>query len=431
MTERFDVIVVGGGPAGIAAATAAAQRSERVALVDEGAAPGGQIWREGIHAKPIRAAKIRKARLAASSVQHMWSTSVVDAKRDRDGFILLAEGEREPIVLRARSVVIATGARERFLPFPGWTLPNVVGVGGVQALLKAGMSVRGKRVVIAGSGPLLLPVAASLSKAGARLGIVAEQAPFASLARYAASLWRSPGLLAQAAQLRASFLGTRYATGTWATGAEGDARVERVTVTDGARSRSYDCDLLCVAFGLTPNIELARLLGCEIQRGSVAVDDAQQTSVPDVFCAGEPTGIGGVDLALVEGEIAGASSVGGKATAEQQGRRSRLRSYAARLDASFALRAELRSLATSETLVCRCEDVRLGALQPTWTSRQAKLYTRAGMGACQGRICGAALEFVFGWSSDSVRPPILPARVSSLIATAPPSSGEHSPSGVS
>jgi NADPH-dependent 2,4-dienoyl-CoA reductase/sulfur reductase-like enzyme len=431
MTQRFDVIVVGGGPAGIAAATAAADRNKTVALVDEGVAPGGQIWREGIHAKPIRAAEIRKARLAASSVQRIWSTSIVDVKRDRDGFVLLAEGEREPMVLRARAIVIATGARERFLPFPGWTLPNVVGVGGVQALLKAGMSVRGKRIVIAGSGPLLLPVAASLAKAGARLGIVAEQAPLASLARYAASLWRSPGLLAQAAQLRASFLGTRYATGTWVTRAEGEARVERVTITDGAKTSTHDCDVLCVAFGLTPNVELARLLGCEIRRGSVVVDEAQQTSIPDVFCAGEPTGIGGVDLALVEGEIAGAASGGGTVTAAQRSRRSRLRAYATRLDASFALRDALRTLATSETLVCRCEDVRLDALVPTWSSRQAKLYTRAGMGACQGRICGAALEFVFGWSSDSVRPPILPARVSSLIATAPSATGEQSPSGVS
>ena len=431
MTRRLDVVVVGGGPAGIAAATAAAQRSEHVALVDEGVGPGGQIWREGIHAKPIRAAERRKAWLTASSAQRFWSTAIVDVKRDRDGFVLLAEGEREPMVLHACSIVIATGARERFLPFPGWTLPNVVGVGGVQALLKAGMSVRGKRVVVAGSGPLLLPVAASLSKAGARLGIVAEQAPFAALVRYAGSLWRSPGLLAQAAQLRASFLGARYATGTWVSRAEGDARVQRVTVTDGVKNSSHDCDLLCVAFGLTPNTELARLLGCEMRRGSVVVDAAQQTSIPNVFCAGEPTGIGGVDLALVEGEVAGVSAGGGKATPEQQSRRTRLRAYADRLDASFALRAELRTLATSETLVCRCEDVRLGALQSTWSSRQAKLYTRAGMGACQGRICGAALEFVFGWTSDSVRPPILPARVSSLIAPAPSGSGEQSPSGVS
>jgi thioredoxin reductase len=431
MNTGFDVIVIGGGPAGIAAATAAAERNASVALVDEGAAPGGQIWREGVHAKHTRAAATRKARLAASSVQRIWSTSIVDVKRGDDGFALVGERERDSMTLKARAIIIATGARERFLPFPGWTLPNVVGVGGAQALLKAGMSVRGKRVVVAGSGPLLLPVAASLAKAGARLGIVAEQAGFAALARYTASLWRSPALLAQAAQLRTSFLGTRYATGTWVTHAEGDSRVERVFVSDGSTTKAHECDILCVAFGLTPNLELARLLGCEIRRGAVGVDDRQHTSVPDVFCAGEPTGIGGVDLALVEGEIAGASSTGGAVTGAQRARRDRLRDYAARLDASFALRETLRTLATPETMVCRCEDVRLGALDPKWSSRQAKLYTRAGMGACQGRICGAALECVMGWSSDSVRPPILPARVSTLITAARAGAGEQSSRGVS
>ena len=303
----------------------------------------------------------------------------------------------------------------------GWTLPNVVGVGGVQALLKAGMSVRGKRVVIAGSGPLLLPVAASLSKAGARLGIVAEQAPFASLARYAASLWRSPALLAQAAQLRASFLGDSVCDGNVGDARRGRrARRARDPHRRRARARTHDCDLLCVAFGLTPNTELARLLGCEIRRGSVVVDDAQTTSVPDVFCAGEPTGIGGVDLALVEGEIAGASQrqreCHGRATVRVAigcGRTRRGSTRRLRCATSCGRwRRAKRSFVAAKTCGSASSSRR-------GRSRQAKLYTRAGMGACQGRICGAALEFVFGWSSDSVRPPIHPARVSSLIAAAP------------
>jgi NADPH-dependent 2,4-dienoyl-CoA reductase/sulfur reductase-like enzyme len=301
----------------------------------------------------------------------------------------------------------------------------------MQALLKSGTSVRGKRVVITGSGPLLLPVAASLAHNGAKLQIVAEQASLGSLMRYASSLWKTPSMLVQAAQLRSAFLGTRYATNMWPTRAEGTTKVERVTLTNGAKTSTFECDYLCVAFGLTPNLELARLLGCELRNGTVAVNEAQMTSVADVYCAGEPTGIGGVDLALVEGEIAGATSTGGSATSDQQSRRTRLRAYAAGLDASFALRGNLKTLATPDTVVCRCEDVRLGAIEPHWSSRQTKLYTRAGMGACQGRICGAALECIFGWSSDSVRPPILPARVSSLIAPAQSRSSEQSPSGVS
>jgi hypothetical protein len=170
-----------------------------------------------------------------------------------------------------------------------------------------------------------------------------------------------------------------------------------------------------VAFGLVGNTELARLLGCQTRGGTVIVDDEQATSISGVFCAGEPTGIGGVDLSLVEGTIAGAVAMGGDVHPTLRRRRQRMRSYGARLDAAFALRPDVSSLATPDTIVCRCEDVRMADLDGTWTSRQAKLYTRAGMGACQGRICGAALECVMGWRPDSVRPPIQPARLSTML----------------
>jgi NADPH-dependent 2,4-dienoyl-CoA reductase/sulfur reductase-like enzyme len=173
--------------------------------------------------------------------------------------------------------------------------------------------------------------------------------------------------------------------------------------------------LLCVAFGLVGNTELARLLGCQTRDGTVIVDDEQATSIQGVFCAGEPTGIGGVDLSLVEGTIAGAVAVGRGVSPALRRRRERMRSYAARLEAAFALRPEVSALATPDTIVCRCEDVRMADLERSWSSRQAKLYTRAGMGACQGRICGAALECLMGWRPDSVRPPIQPARLSTML----------------
>jgi NADPH-dependent 2,4-dienoyl-CoA reductase/sulfur reductase-like enzyme len=278
------------------------------------------------------------------------------------------------------------------------------------------MSVQGRRVVIAGSGPLLLPVAASLARAGAKLAVVAEQTSFASLARFSVSLWRAPKMITQAIGLRAAFARTRFATGTWVTSASGEGRVQSVTLTDGRSRREVECDLLCAAFGLVPNTELARLLGCEVRGGFVVVDDQQATSKPRVFCAGEPTGIGGVDLALVEGTIAGTGAMNRSVDGALRARRTRLREYSARLDASFALRKELMHLATPDTIVCRCEDVRLGDLDHSWTSRQAKLYTRAGMGACQGRICGASLECLMGWTSDSIRPPIQPTRLTTMLA---------------
>jgi NADPH-dependent 2,4-dienoyl-CoA reductase/sulfur reductase-like enzyme len=321
-------------------------------------------------------------------------------------------------------VLLATGARERFLPFSGWTLPGVVGVGAAQALLKMGAAVRGKRAIVAGAGPLVLPVAASLARAGARLSLVAEQASPAAVARFTASLWRRPRLLLRAARYRAAFARARYVTGTWVTAAEGKGRVQLVTVTDGRSARSLDCDLLCIAYGLVASTELARLAGCTIAGGAVVVDERQQTSVPGIYGAGEVTGIGGADLALLEGEIAGLAAAGEDAAAARLfAGRTRWRVGAVAMERAFAPRAELRGLCTDDTIVCRCEDVPRRALHKDWTARQAKLYTRAGMGPCQGRVCGAALEFLFGWTPDSVRAPIEPILLSTFLADvdSPPS----------
>jgi NADPH-dependent 2,4-dienoyl-CoA reductase/sulfur reductase-like enzyme len=188
-----------------------------------------------------------------------------------------------------------------------------------------------------------------------------------------------------------------------------------VTLTDGTSSRSLQCDVLCAAFGLLPNVELARLLGCTIESGATLVNGEQATDIPDVYCCGETTGVGGVEMALVEGEIAGLASTGRRVPPELASRRARLGCDAAELDRTFALRRELFALGNPETVVCRCEDVRLGELDERWSARQAKLFTRAGMGPCQGRVCGPALECLMGWPPDVVRLPVQPARVSTLV----------------
>jgi NADPH-dependent 2,4-dienoyl-CoA reductase/sulfur reductase-like enzyme len=291
-----------------------------------------------------------------------------------------------------------------------------MGIGGAQALLKAGTDFRGRRVVMSGSGPLMLPVAASLAKAGAKLVLVAEQAPRSVVMRYAAGLWNKPSMLLQAATLRSRFIGTPYQMGTWVTEARGDRTLREVTVTDGASSRTIACDVLCTGFGLVPNTELARLIGCDLRGRFVVADDTGLTSVPDVYAAGETTAIGGVYSAIVEGQLAGAAAAGQPATSGLVARRRKLAAVATVLAQTFAPRREICSLATPDTIVCRCEDVPVSRINRQWTARQAKLYTRAGMGPCQGRVCGAALECVMGWAPDSVRPPIQPARLSTLIA---------------
>jgi D-hydroxyproline dehydrogenase subunit alpha len=413
-TDRADVVIVGGGPAGIAAATRAAESGERALLIDEGLGPGGQIWRPRANGNVLHAAARWIERLHRSGAITRATTSVIDLQQSSSGILIRAESMGRAIVIEAGAVVLATGARERFLPFPGWTLPNVFGIGGAQALLESGASFRGKRIVIAGSGPLLLPVAASLAASGADVKLVAEQTSRANVIRFASGLWRTPARLAQAIAYRSAFRRTRYRTGTWVAAASGDDRLRAVMLTDGPHRWSIDCDVLCTAFGLVPNTELAILLGCELQDGVVVVDERQATSIPGVFCAGEPTGIGGVDLAVLEGELAGLAAAGRSTDAGLVRRRRGLERQAEALDRAFALRPELAALATDDTIVCRCEDVRSGAVRREWTPRQAKLYTRIGMGPCQGRICGAALECTVGWPRDTKRPPIQPVRLSTL-----------------
>jgi NADPH-dependent 2,4-dienoyl-CoA reductase/sulfur reductase-like enzyme len=321
--------------------------------------------------------------------------------------------------IRYRNLILATGARELFLPFPGWTLPGVVGAGGLQALIKSGLrfdSNKGvARVVVAGSGPLLLALAATAHQSGAHVVSILEQAPFPRLATFGVTLLGHPSKLVEGADYRLTTWRAPYRTGTWVTRAEGRDRVESVTVTDGRKERTLPCDYLACGFHLVPNLELPRLLGCRIQAGFVAVNRFQETSVDGIFCVGELTGIGGLDKALIEGQIAGWAAVGkhspAAALVPQAKRFSR---FARRLDQAFAPRGELRTLASPDTIVCRCEDVMHGALQTCSSAREARLHTRCGMGACQGRVCGAANEFLFGWEHAGARPPVFPAKVATI-----------------
>lgn len=414
---RAGVVVIGAGPAGIAAAVVAAERGVRTLVVDRGLEPGGQIWRHRPGAKLPGTALHWLARLERSGAQLVSGASVVDARSTADGAEIIADRGGRALRVHARDLVLACGARELFLPFPGWTLPGVLGIGGAQALLKSGASFAGERVVIAGSGPLILPVAASLAHDGARLVTVAEQASGAAIMRFGAGLWRSPALVAQAMRYRARFGGTRYRTGTWVIAAHGTDRLTHVTLTNGTRTWDEPADVLCTGYGLVPGMEIARLLGCATEHGAVTVDARQTTSIARVYSAGESTGIGGAPLSIVEGMIAGFAVASPGAIPESlTRRRAALRRAATRMRQAFAPRQELRTLVAHDTIVCRCEDVRYGALLAASCARQAKLYTRAGMGPCQGRICGPALELLRGWSVDSVRSPIEPTSISVLCA---------------
>ena len=200
------------------------------------------------------------------------------------------------------------------------------------------------------------------------------------------------------------------------------------------RMKTTSCDFLVCGFHLVPNTELAELLGCDVRNGLVQVDDFQQTSSPEVFCAGEPTGIGGLELALIEGQIAGFAAVRRSESARNLfAARKKMRSFARALERTFSLRPELRSLPRPETIVCRCEDVTYSRLvQHGWYSRAwcskarrspvrgvRRSYRRdAGWDRARDVSAGRRLASCFGWSPDSVRPPIFPVRFENLSALA-------------
>jgi len=411
---HFDVLVVGGGPAGMAAAVRAAEDSIRIAIIDDNAAFGGQIWRTspGSDDTPEDEQAAWRARFAKSNITKLCGTRVFHQPQPG---VLLAEANDDLCEFHYDKLILATGARERFLPFPGWRLQNVMGAGGLQAMVKSGLPIHGKRIVVAGSGPLLLAVAAYLQKHGADVRMICEQASWARLARFSLGLLSYREKIKQGLQLRKMLAGVPFAADSWPVEAHGNHMLESVTIFRAGIHETIACDYLATGFHLVPNTELQQLLGCKMQDGFVQVNELQETTVQGIFCAGEPTGIGGVEQALVEGQIAGLAATGRSQEARQLfPSRKRARGFARMLDRAFRLRPELQRLASDSTIVCCCEDVPYARLRPCASWREAKLQTRCGMGPCQGRICGPAIQFLFGWTPESVRPPIFPARVGCL-----------------
>jgi NADPH-dependent 2,4-dienoyl-CoA reductase/sulfur reductase-like enzyme len=412
--REYDVVVVGAGPAGIAAACVAAEQGARVGVVEASPSLGGQIWHGETATRKDPAAKSWLQRLRHCGAEILCGATVFATGKPKS---LWAETPRAAVEIGWKRLVLATGARELMIPLPGWTLPGVVGAGGLQAMSKGGWPISGKRVVVAGSGPLLLAVADGLKQQGAIVVAIVEQAPRFRVVKFGLQMAHYPAKLCQGLAIKLRLLTTPYHCGCWPVEADGDGRVGQVVLSDGTRRWTVACDYLACGFGLVPNTELAQLLGCQLQAGFVKIDRRQETSVPDVFCAGEPTGIGGADRALVEGQIAGLHAAGAAEQASRlEAQRLKWQRFSSILADVFALRPELSQLTTPDTIVCRCEDIRRRQIEPFASWREAKLQTRCGMGACQGRICGTAISVVFGWKHDSVRPPIVPVRLGSLIS---------------
>jgi NADPH-dependent 2,4-dienoyl-CoA reductase/sulfur reductase-like enzyme len=424
MVKRtFPLLIVGAGPAGMAAAIAASEQGVRAAVLDDNASAGGQIWRNEVSddSQKHSATQRRTAqRFQRSSAELFAGRRVVSAPEPRtlDAWNNAAQSIERYYY---ENLILATGARERFLPFPGWTLPGVFGAGGLQALVRGGYDVRGKRVVVAGTGPLLLAVAAHLRQDGAEIVTVCEQASLGQVLPFGMRLMTRPAKLAQAASLLLQLRGVPHRHGCWPVAAHGAGQLEAVELADTRRRWTERCDMLACGFHLVSNTELPALLGCRLVEGKVEVDSFQRTSEPNIFCAGETAGIAGLDAALLEGTLAGLSAAGALGAAGKLAVRVRAeRAFSRSMNHAFRLRPEVLRLADAETVVCRCEDVRFGEIaalmtpQNTWTD--AKLQTRCGMGPCQGRICGPIMETLFAVRNESVRPPLFPLPLGALAS---------------
>lgn len=433
--EEADVVVVGAGPAGLEAAVAASEVTD-VILLDDNPHAGGQIWRRDDTPHGKRAAKSRRdaatvadlaesfaraggRRLTGARVFDAPASGLLHVERTSESG---ARFEPEFLAVRYRKLILATGARELFLPFPGWTLPGVYGVGALQAMVKGGLDVRGRRIGFAGTGPLLYAVARDLRQRGAEVVVIAEQARPGPVIGFGLGLWRDPKKLFEGFLAYGQPQGVELLHETVVGAVEGERRARRLITTTKQHRRGFDVDLVAASWGLVPETRLARLLGCEAGQTRILVDEHQQTSVPGVYAAGEVTGIGGSDKAVIEGTIAGLAATQREDEARALfRRRRRTLDFAARLGRAFALEPALFAMARDNTLVCRCEDVPRSALRRQPDFRAAKLASRCGMGACQGRVCGPAAACLEGWPLDAAeapRPPLFPVSFGTLAEAA-------------
>jgi NADPH-dependent 2,4-dienoyl-CoA reductase/sulfur reductase-like enzyme len=418
------VLVVGGGPAGMSAARAAARAGADVVLVDGYAALGGQYHRgEGL--------TIADARVDVRTGHRVWRMEPSD-----DGFRALVVGRP---AIEAEAVVLAPGAHDRPLPFPGWDLPGVMTPGGAQALVKGSGVMPGRRVLVAGTGPFLLAVAAQLGDS-----VVAVLEAHAGLARRwlrpgaAAGIGKGGELVRYVAALRRAGVPLRAGWGVVEArpgqdGAVAEADVAQLDASwrevPGTR-RTVAVDTVCAGYGFVGALELPLQLGCRAGAdpadGSpvIAVDFDGRSSVPGVFVAGEATGVGGADLARAEGEIAGASAAGARAGRRVRARRARLDAFARALRAAHAVPDGWAAALADDVVVCRCEEVTAGAIRHAvrdlgaTDGRSVKLQTRAGMGLCQGRMCALNVNALTpGPPSVVTRPLAEPVTLGELAAS--------------
>lgn len=432
--DCYDLVVVGAGPAGLAAAAAASHLGLATLIADENPTPGGQIYR-AVTTTPVQRRDVLGPaywegraladELEASECDYAPQTTIWSAEpsRDEDGNLLLpplfdvglSRNGRARIV-RARRLVLATGALERPFPVPGWTLPGVLTAGAAQIALKSSGLVPQGRTVLAGSGPLLLLLADQLKRAGVEIVAALDTTPATNRREawpHLVDFLRSPYAAYGLKLFAKAQVSLPIRSHVESLRIEGEDKVQRISFTRRGRQQSLECDQVLLHQGVIPNVNMPNALGCaqhwdeHARAWTPSVDQWMQSSLPGIAIAGDGAGIAGAQSAALRGRIAATAAAFETGHLDEAGRNrlavplfeesaryARGRRF---IDALYRPAPSLLLPPDPSTIVCRCEEVRAGQIRDTVRQlhvegpNQLKAYLRNGMGPCQGRLCGSTV----------------------------------------
>jgi NADPH-dependent 2,4-dienoyl-CoA reductase/sulfur reductase-like enzyme len=462
--RQVPLVIVGGGPAGLSAALAAARAGTRVLVIDENRQAGGQIYRQlppdfNVNDAGLLGADYADGRSLLDQVRgfgeaiEIWHDALVWSVFESSQ-LAVARGN-ELTLLDARAIIVATGAYERPVPVPGWTLPGVMTAGGAQVLLKSQRLRPGRRVLLAGTGPLPLVVANQMLDAGLNVVALSESASMLGAWRYLPGLLRQPDLIKQGLtyMYRLKRAGVRMLRSHALRRIQGEGQVAAAVVgpVDSrgyplpGNEKTFEVDTVCIGYGLIPSVWLTSLLGCRHDYNPLVggwvpfFDENMQTDQPGVFVAGDGAGIAGVLVAKMQGTIAGlyAAAHAGDISIDQavQGSLPQLRlldpmgRFRNAMDRIYRIQPDLYATVTDDTIVCRCESITAGEIrrairEGTANLNDIKKRTRCGMGYCQGTNCQPAIAAILarefdadpaGIEMQTTRPPARPIPLNLLM----------------
>jgi thioredoxin reductase/bacterioferritin-associated ferredoxin len=449
--ENTEVAVIGAGPAGMSAAVAAHRAGAKVVLVDEYARMGGQFYKRAAPEFHLQRSQLSAEHDAGEALRREVTACGIEVLSSTlvwavFGKTLMLYRNGRSLPLQAGAIVVATGAYDRPVAFPGWTLPGVMTAGGAQTLARTQWVRPGNRVLIAGAGPFVMPVAQQVLRTGAQIVAIIEATHPTDWLAHTPSLW---GQWSRFGEFFAYWTSLRHIPVRYrhkivrALGTDRVQAVEIAAVDSEWRAvprtvKRYEVDALAIAYGFLPNIEVADGCGCDLrwdahgQAWFVRHDRTMATSVPGVFAAGEITGIAGSAVAMEEGRIAGVSAArfverlsaaaADRLRARPIARHEKLMRFAGAINRAFAPKPGLSEGFEDATTVCRCEEVTAGDIRSCVRSgctsvKGIKDWTRAGMGPCQGRVCRSLVAQLIGTESNTpldavhrprIRPPFKP-----------------------